>query len=439
MAISARVLADGFQAIVGRDHARDDPETRERAAIDGVVPQLVVVPGSIEEVAQVVALAAVENLAIVPRGSGSMLDQGFPTQRADLVLDVSRLDRIVEYNPDDLTVTAEAGVTGAALSAVLGTPGQWLPIDPPGVNTRTLGGLAATNASGPLRARYGTMRDLLLGVRFVQADGVPTWGGSKVVKSVTGYDVPKLMVGSLGTLGILTELTLRLHARPEAERTHLIALPDAGAAQAFVMATLDSALQPLRFEVFDAGVLSALGGPSRGVGAAVSFGSVEAAVAEQERELARHARAAGSTQVTSTPRLWSSYEACWRREPGATMLLVGSMPARLAETFQAVDDVSEGIARPGRVSVGGCAVVGSVRVLIGGASTDAAVRYVEGLRGRVAPWGAHVIVQAAPEPVRRAVDPWGPVGPDALRLMRDIKRTFDPSGRFNPGRFVAGL
>jgi glycolate oxidase FAD binding subunit len=439
MAISARALVDGFRAIVGPDYARDDVATRERAALDGVVPQLVIAPGSTDEVAQVVALADVEDLTTVPRGSGSTQDQGSPVQRADIVLDLSRLDRIVEYNPDDLTVTAEAGVTAAALAATLGTPGQWLPIDPPGAATRTLGGLAATNMSGPLRARYGTMRDLLLGVRFVQPDGVLTWGGSKVVKSVTGYDVPKLMVGALGTLGVLTELTLRLHARPEVERTQMIALPDARAAQAFVTGTLDSVLQPLRFEVFDAGVLSALGGPSTGIGAAVSFGSVETAVAEQESELARRARVAGATAVTPAPQLWSSYEARWRRAPGATLLIVGSLPAKLADTFEAVKGAAEVLDRPAHVTVGGCAVVGSLRVLIAGGATDAVGRYVERLRAIVAPWEAHVIVQAAPHAVRRAVDPWGGVPAEALALMREIKRTFDPARRLNPGRYVAGL
>jgi glycolate oxidase FAD binding subunit len=439
MAISARALVDGFRAIVGHEHAHDDVAARQRAALDGVVPQLVIAPGSTEEVAQAVALADVEDLAIVPRGSGSALDQGFPVGRADIVVDLSRMDRIVEYNPDDLTVTAEAGVTAAALSAILGTPGQWLPIDPPGAATRTLGGLAATNASGPLRARYGTMRDLLLGVRFVQANGVVTWGGSKVVKSVTGYDVPKLMVGALGTLGILTELTLRLHARPEVERTQLVALPDLRAAQEMVNATLDSALQTLRFEVFDASLLSALGAASTGVGVAVSFGSVEAAVAEQQSELARRARMAGATAITQAPQLWSSYEARWRREPGATLLVVGSLPARIADTFEAVTSATQRLDRPARVAVGGCAVVGSLRVLVSGSAPDAVARFVERLRTLVEPWDAHVMVHAAPHAVRRAVDPWGPVAADALALMRDIKRTFDPAHRLNPGRYVAGL
>src|SRR5262249_20866059 len=146
-------------------------------------------PSSTDETAAAVALAAAERLAIVPRGSGTTLAQGTPLARADLVLDLSRMDRIVEYNPDDLTATVQAGVTGAALATALGVRGQMLALDPPEVARRTLGGLVATNASGPLRARYGTLRDLLLGVRFVQADGVVTWGGSKVVKSVTGYDV----------------------------------------------------------------------------------------------------------------------------------------------------------------------------------------------------------------------------------------------------------
>src|SRR5206468_11452631 len=230
-------------------NAHDDSAAREAAAIDGVVPSLVVAPASTDETAAVVAFAAGERLAIVPRGSGAALEQGAPAERVDLVLDLSRLDRIVEYNPDDLTISVEAGVTAGALAATLGPPGQLLPIDPPGGGARTLGGLVATNASGPLRARYGTMRDLLLGVRFVQADGVVTWGGSKVVKSVSGYDVPKLMVGALGTLGVLAEVTLRLHSRPDEESSWLVLMAWPGEAQAFVERVIASPLQPSRVEI----------------------------------------------------------------------------------------------------------------------------------------------------------------------------------------------
>ena len=146
------------------------------------------------------------------------------------MLDLGGLDAILEHNPEDMTATVQAGVTAGALAARLAAHRQTLPLDPPGWASRTVGGIAATAASGPLRVRYGTMRDLLLGVRFIQADGVVTWGGAKVVKSVTGYDIPKLLVGSLGTLAVLGELTLRLHPLPEVEATGFVPLASVEAA-----------------------------------------------------------------------------------------------------------------------------------------------------------------------------------------------------------------
>jgi glycolate oxidase FAD binding subunit len=439
MAVTTRALVEGFRTIVGAGYAHDDSRRCEAVAVDGLVPRVLVAPESTDDAAAVIALAANETLTVTPRGSGSAQDVGHPAERVDVVLDLSRLDRVLEYTPDDLTITVQAGFTAASLSATLGTPGQWLPVDPPGAATRTLGGLTATNASGPLRARYGTLRDLLLGVRFVQADGVTTWGGSKVVKSVTGYDVPKLMVGALGTLGVLTELTLRLHARPETERTTLITLPDAQAAQALVARLLDSTLQPSRFEIFDGAALAALGGAAAGIGIAVSFGSVEAAVAAQEAELAERARSAGATALVSAPLLWSSYAGIWRREPAATLLTVGTLPARLADTLAAVANAARTLGPHARVTAGGCAVVGSLRVLVGGAAPAAIAGFVERLRAAIATWDGSVMVQGAPRAVRAAIDPWGPVPADQLSLMRAIKTAFDPDGRLNPGRFVGGL
>jgi len=224
MAVAARSIGEALVSIAGRQGVRDDAETLAAAAVDGLRPSWVVRPGSIDQLSGVLALAHDAALAVIPRGSGSALELGSPPARADIVVDLRGLDEVIEYNPADLTVTVQAGVSAGALAARLAPHRQWLALDPPGVAARTLGGIAATNASGPLRARYGTLRDLLLGVRFVQADGVVTWGGSKVVKSVSGYDVPKLMVGALGTLGVLAELTLRLHSRPDAESSWLVLL-----------------------------------------------------------------------------------------------------------------------------------------------------------------------------------------------------------------------
>src|SRR5437867_5559957 len=294
MSVAGRSVAEAFVAIAGRDGVRSDQGARAGAAVDGQLAGLVVRPGSLEQLSQVMALAHEAGLAVVPRGSGSALRLGRPRARVDVALDLRGLDRVVEYNPADVTITVEAGITVGALAARLAPHRQFLALDPPGGATRTLGGITATNASGPLRARYGTMRDLLLGVRFVQADGVVTWGGSKVVKSVSGYDVPKLMVGALGTLGVLGELTLRLHPLPDAERTWLVPLPSAEAAQTFVERVVDSSVQPNRLEYFSDRVLDAVAAGSAAAGVAVSIGSVEEAGVEGRARPAATAGAVGA-------------------------------------------------------------------------------------------------------------------------------------------------
>jgi len=190
VAVTAAALGDALRAIVGAEHRREGG-----APVDGVVPRWTAAPAGVEQAAALVALAHEERLAVVPRGSGAALELGHPPARVDLVLEMRSLDAVLEHNPEDLTVSVQAGCTAGVLAAHLAGHRQTLPLDPPGWTARSLGGIAATQASGPLRQRYGTMRDLLLGVRFAQADGVLTWGGAKVVKSVSGYDVPKLMVG----------------------------------------------------------------------------------------------------------------------------------------------------------------------------------------------------------------------------------------------------
>src|SRR5256712_10361565 len=246
MPVAARSIGEALVTIPGRDRVRDGAGARAAAAGDGQRRRWVARPASIDQLSRIVALAHDDGLVVVPRGGGSALELGRPPARVDVVVDLSGLDQVLEYNPADLPITVQAGITAGALAALLAPRRQFLALDPPGAATRTLGGMTATNATGPLRVRYGTMRDLLLGVRFVQADGVVTWGGSKVVKSVSGYDVPKLMVCALGTLGVLGELTLRLHPLPDAERSWLVVLASSEAAPGALHRVNDSSLPPQR-------------------------------------------------------------------------------------------------------------------------------------------------------------------------------------------------
>jgi len=208
--------------------------------------------------------------------------------------------------------------------------------------------------------------------------------------------------------------------------------------QAVVARILDSSLESNSLEAFEAAATSPLGAGA-GAGVAVSFGSVEAAAIEQTTEVARLARSAGALAVTTPSALWPAYERLWHRDAAATLLTVGSLPARLAETFEAVTRATAALGRGARVLAGGCAVVGSIRVLITGAQAHGVARFIVELRADVGAWDGTVMVQASPRDVRAAVDPWGPVPEDALALMRSIKATFDPDRRLNPGRFVGGL
>jgi glycolate oxidase FAD binding subunit len=435
MAVSTRSLRDALVTIAGSEAVADGAAG---GPVDGVVPRWVVGPGSIDELSSVVALACEERLAVVPRGSGTAMALGHPLTRADVVVDLRRLDGILEYNPDDLTVTVGAGTTAGALGTVLHPRGQFLPVDPPGAAARTLGGMVAAGASGPLRARYGTARDLLLGVRFVQADGVATWGGSKVVKSVTGYDVPKLMVGSLGTLGILAELTLRLHPRPSTERTWLLTVASPEAAQGLVASLIDSTLQPNRMEWLSAGAARTWGDGSATAGIALSVGSVEAAVEAQAARVEALVRDAGGAMREVDPGAW-----LWHgvREGGANRvtLRVATLPDRLAQTAVGIERAVSAVAPSGQVTITGAATVGALRVELAGIDPRDGALLVPRLRDLVQVVDGSVVVEQGSPEFRRAVDPWGPVAPTALALMRGIKRQFDPEGILNPGRFVGGL
>jgi glycolate dehydrogenase FAD-binding subunit len=435
MSVSTRTIGSALAEVTGSASVSEGPDAVRQGLVDGISPRWVVAPASSEQVARVLALAHGEGLVVVPRGGGSALAMGAPMDRLDIVLDTRNLTRVLDYTPDDLTVSVEAGLTAQALAGRLAERRQWLPVDPPGVQSRTLGGLIATNAFGPLRVRYGTLRDLLLGVRFVQADGVITWGGARVVKSVTGYDVPKLMVGSLGTLGVLTELTLRLHPRPETEGTWLATFPSADAAQIFVGLVLDSTLQPNRVELLNAAALSACAASAAPAAVAVGIGSVEAAVREQGADLVSLAQRAGGGVTPTATTFWDRFDqaiARASRSRDAVVLQIGTLPSRLAET-------AEAIARGPASIVTGCATLGILHVVLDGTSAGEAATAIARLRDSVAGFGGSVIVRAAPRAVRAAVDPWGPVAPAALAVMQRLKQEFDPRRILNPGRFVGGI
>ena len=436
MAVSAPALGDAIAAIVGGEHLTTAPSQLAAAAVDGVTPRWLARPGSLDEVGRVMALASAEGLAVAPRGTGSALDLGAPPLRLDAVLDLSRLAGILDYVPADMVATVQAGVTLETLGRELGKHGQMLALDPYGGGSRTVGGVLATNASGQRRFRYGTGRDLLLGARFVQADGTVTWGGSKVVKSVTGYDIPKLLTGSLGTLGVIAEATLRLHPVQPASGSWLFSFTSREAAAALVAAVLGGSLEPERLAWLNAGALERVGSEKAEAAVAVSVATVAEAVTSQGAELSSMASRLGA-------RVSALDEGFWTRMGGAlassTVVKLATEIRRLPFWAGEVERVTSGHGLT--VSLVGEAGNGILRAALeGSVAPDTWAReIVAPLREALVGEGGSLVVERAPLDLKFAADVWGPIPTVALAVMRRLKAEFDPRGVLNPGRFVGGL
>ena len=228
-----------LSAIVGPEHLR--PATPEDA-VDAVQPAGVIAPGNAQEVAQVLRYCASAGLSIIPRGGGTQLGLGNRPRKADFVLSLERLNQVIEHAWGDMTVTVEAGCTIDKLQSVVREHGQQLGADPRQPEQATVGGVLATAESGTLRIRYGAIRDLVLGVEMALPDGSVIKAGGKVVKNVAGYDLTKLAIGSLGTLGVITRAVFRLHPVPRATATFAAMLPTAAEAEKLLLAILDSHL-----------------------------------------------------------------------------------------------------------------------------------------------------------------------------------------------------
>src|SRR5712691_6599538 len=224
-------------------------EDRKRFAIDGREPERVVFPETIEQVAEVLRTASEQHIAVTPVGHGAFLHIGGIPRRYGLALVLQRLNRIVDYQPADMTVTVEAGMTLARLQETLGENGQWLPIDPPSPEQATIGGIVAANLSGSVRLSQGTIRDFLIGLKVVQANGTVIKGGGRVVKNVAGYDLPKLYCGSFGTLGVIVEATFKVRPRPEAQAVLSLTFPSVEQAMDLALRLLGSELQPFFLEL----------------------------------------------------------------------------------------------------------------------------------------------------------------------------------------------
>jgi len=416
--------------IVGAEHVASGAAGD---AVDGVVPAWVVRPGSVAEVQACVRAAADGGTALVARGLGGHVEVGAMPRRLDAVLALDRLDRVLDHQAGDMTVTVEAGCPLVRLGATLEGGGQWLPIDPPRSDVTTVGGLIAANLSGPLRASQGRVRDLLIGLRTVGADGALVAGGGRVVKNVAGYDLPKLHVGALGTLGVIVEATFKVRPRPEREEAVVVACRSVGIAADTALALQASPASPFWLEVAGPGGLPE--GPGDGAAVVVGLAGIADEVDEGRRTISANARARGLGVVpVADGAALRARLGAFSVEPAAAVLRAAMLPTGIAEFMGAV--ANRGCASGAALRCLAHAASGVVRVAVpDGAAVPSLVSALRpGLEAR----GGSLVVERTQPSVKREVDVWGDPGP-GLDLMRGVKRAFDPAGLFAPGRFVGGI
>lgn len=442
--------------VIGEENVASSSEAGAYA-VDGKIPKVVAFPKNADNLSSLLAFTDKTGLSVIPRGNGTKMALGGIPKMLDVVLSLLNLNRIVEYEPADLVVTAEAGLRLAELQKTLLKNDQRLPVDPPYTDATTLGGLVSANSSGPMRYRFGSCRDLLLGVRVAAASGAIRRSGGKVVKNVAGYDLRKLYIGVLGTLGIITELTFKLYPLPESEKTFIASFKEIKNLADLASRVLGSQLLPYAIEALnpDAGRVVAqeagvqLGETSYVV--AVGFGDVEESVRRQLSTIETLAGSSGALDsivldgtrqesvwnaIRNLPRLMDRRERCqvaWK----------ASVP--ISRAFEACDALERLAAGRGFACVASSHVgngIAHFHLSAEPATQAAGVQDLAGViteaRDLTSQMSGTLIVERCPPGVKELVDVWGPTRTD-FQLMRAMKSQFDPRGTLSPGRFVGGI
>src|SRR5712691_7355676 len=422
-----------------------DPDELRNYAVDGLLPRLVVIPETVEQVSQTVALANQQGFTLFARGGGSRLNLGGIPERFDILLETTKLTRLLEHEAPDLTCHVEAGITLAELQTKLATKGQRLALDPPNTQQATIGGILASNASGPKRLRYGSARDIVIGLRVVQASGEIARSGGRVVKNVAGYDLNKLYIGSLGTLGVIVEVNFKLQPQPVAERTLVLTYTTAEDVMNTVLSLLGSLLTPSALELIDPGAASdmtdffGLNLPTDGYTLAINFEGGLVAIERQVDEVRLLARKYGALLGDELAgeeqnRFWNVVR---EHSRGSVTCKAAILVSQVTSYLQMV----ERICRRHELEAAIVAHAGNGILYIELRPGDATPRLVEAiaeLRFHTQEARGSLVVERCPVDLKRRINVWGEAGSD-FYLMQRLKNQFDPKGTFVRGRFIGGL
>ena len=459
MSIPAQACITRLEEIVGGAHVLTDSAALGARQVDGKVPSAVVQPAEIAQVAEILRFAAAETLAVIPSGGCTKLGIGAAPARYDIALDLSRLNRVLAYDPRDLTLGVEPGIQIEHLLGVLAEQNQFLPLAVPFADRATVGGIVAANSSSPLRHFFGGVRDFCLGMEFVTGEGVISKGGGRVVKNVTGYDLHKLLIGSLGTLAVITRVNFRTFPLPPAQGTFVASFSDAGSAFEFCRRVAQSVLTPQILEVADpaaadlvfSGAAPARIAPQQWCVIITAAGQ-PAVVDRYARELGHIAGAANAAEFMPLSDTEQSSILVRMREfprlvleavPPAIIFRISVLPTAMTPL---IGKLSE-IARHRNLNFATLTRASGIMyaTFFGKEDRASSAAEVAGAAKEVFQIcaqpenNAQAMLEFCPADVKRAVgDVWGQERQD-FALMKRVKNVFDPQNVLSPGRFAGGI
>jgi glycolate oxidase FAD binding subunit len=392
--------------------------------VAGIQPRMVFEPHNEAEVATALRLADQAGLAVIPRGGATKTGWGNPPTRADLILSTVRMNQLIEHAWADLTVSVETGCTMETLQNTLAQHGQQIAVDPLWPERATIGGILSTNDTGTLRIRYGGLRDLIIGVTIALPDGTLASSGGKVVKNVAGYDLPKLVTGALGTLGVITRAVFRLHPLPRNVRSYTFASSGVAEANRLMLAIQDSKLAHTGLQMrFAAGPTCAVD---------IRFDGTDAGLAAQTQTLRKLAATVTETETNTT--IWQARQELWNDADTATIVKFSVLPGSIAAACDHFLRLGESAGARWQAVVQGTGL-GWLRLEV--SNPAAACKILEGLRSGLENLGGSLVVLHRAHGLS-GIDTWGKCA-DSLPVMLSVKQQFDPRKTLNPGRFVGGI
>jgi glycolate dehydrogenase FAD-binding subunit len=430
--------------------------------VDSARPAAAVFAKSPEEIADLLKFAASENLAVIPCGARTKLGIGMPPARYDIALDLSRMNRVLAYEPRDLTLGIEPGMRFSTLATTLAAEKQFLPLNPPFFQRATIGGILAADSASPLRYSYGGPRDFVLGMEFVTGDGAIAKSGGRVVKNVSGYDLHKLLIGSLGTLAVITRANFKTFPTPPEQVVFVTAFDDVALALEFCKLLARSPLGALQLDVispdasqiFSAHSDAEIALPARRWCAVVSAAGNARVVERHRRELpaiADLANASGLVALGDTMQSMKVAAALLGRvrefpalalsaNAAATIFRIAALPSTMTAVAQKLGTLAKEHAMSAATVIRPHGLIYfAILPMTNDAKTFGKLaKFSEAVFRASDELGSKARIEFAPAELKRAVNVWGTARPD-FGLMRRVKNVFDPQSVLSPGRFAGGI